>query len=158
MKFALPIAMFLALSMILAGVGMAADKNVVGTAASDKNLSQLVDLIKTAGIIDMLNGTGPFTIFAPDNDAFKASNVDLKALMKNTTDLKKVLTVHIVDAKKTSKDLKDGMVLKTVQGENLTVKIAPDGVITISGVKVIKPDIEASNGVVHIINSVLMPK
>ena len=105
----------------------------------------------------MLNGTGPFTVFAPVNNVFhNMSTEDLGVLIKNTTELKKVITFHIVGIKKASKDLKNGMELKTVQGENLTVAIGPKGIV-ISGVKVIKPDIEASNGVIHEISSVLKP-
>jgi uncharacterized surface protein with fasciclin (FAS1) repeats len=76
--------------------------------------------------------------------------------MENTTDLKKVLTYHVVAGKLMAKDLKNGMQLKTLQGENLTVKVGPEGVM-IAGAKIIEPNINASNGVIHIINAVLMP-
>jgi uncharacterized surface protein with fasciclin (FAS1) repeats len=157
MKFAMKVGIFLVLVITLAGEGMAAQKDIVDTAAANANLSQLVDLVKEAGLVDTLKGPGPFTVFAPNNDAFfNIPKEDLKALMENTTDLKKVLTYHVVAGKLMAKDLKNGMQLKTLQGENLTVKVGPEGVM-IAGAKVIEPDINASNGVIHIINAVLMP-
>jgi uncharacterized surface protein with fasciclin (FAS1) repeats len=157
MKFAMKTVMFLALAITLIGMGMAAQKDIVDMAAANTNLSQLVDLVKEAGLVDTLKGPGPFTVFAPNNDAFfNIPKQDLKALMENTTDLKKVLTYHVVPGKLMAKDLKNDMELKTVEGENLTVKVGPEGVM-ISGAKVIVPDINASNGVIHIINTVLMP-
>jgi uncharacterized surface protein with fasciclin (FAS1) repeats len=149
---------------LLAGVCMGAEsakvaeKNIVDTANVSGNFTELVGAIETAGLVDALSAPGNLTVFAPNDDAFfKIPNEDYKALLENTTELKNVLTFHVVEGKIMSKDLKDGQKLTTLQGENLIVKIGPDGV-TVNGAKVVQADIEASNGVIHVIDTVLMPK
>jgi Secreted and surface protein containing fasciclin-like repeats len=83
---------------------------------------------------------------------------DYKALLENSTELKKVLTFHIVEGKIMLKDLKNGQVLTSVQGENLTVKVGSNKVVTVNGANITEADITASNGIIHIIDTVLKPK
>jgi uncharacterized surface protein with fasciclin (FAS1) repeats len=145
-------------ALVLAGVCMAAEMNIMDTANATANLTEFVGAVETAGLTNTINA-GTFTIFAPSDDAF--SNIlpeDYKALLENSTELKNVLTFHVVEGKIMLKDLKDGQKLTTVQGENLTIKVGSDKVVTVNGANITKADIVASNGVIHIIGTVLMPK
>jgi uncharacterized surface protein with fasciclin (FAS1) repeats len=150
-------------AMILSGVCMgnepalAAEKNIVDTANASGNLTEFVGAIETAGLVDVLSAPH-LTVFAPNEDAFfKMPNEDYKALLENTTNLRKILTFHVVEGNIMSKDLKDGQELATLQGEKLMVKVGPDG-INVNGAKVVQADIKASNGVIHVIDTLLMPK
>jgi uncharacterized surface protein with fasciclin (FAS1) repeats len=151
-------------ALLLVGVCMGAEPakvtemNIVDTANASGNFTELVGAIETAGLVDTLSAPGSLTVFAPNDDAFfKIPNEDYKALLENTTNLKKILTFHVVNGKIMSKDLKDGQELTTLQGQKLMVKVGPEGV-TVNGAKVVQADIEASNGVIHVIDTVLMPK
>lgn len=147
---------------------MADDKketpNIVGVASSDAQFSTLVAAVKAAGLVDTLSGTGPFTVFAPTNAAFDklpAGTVDSLLKPENVEQLKSILTYHVVPAKVMSSDLKDGQVVTTVQGATLTVGIS-NGEVTLTDAKgnvskVTKADIAASNGVIHVIDTVVMP-
>ncbi|MDD1752935.1 MAG: fasciclin domain-containing protein [Methanotrichaceae archaeon] len=133
-------------------------KDIVDTARAAEYYEILVNAIHMAKLDDTLKGKGPFTVFAPDDAAFaKIKAADLDALFANKTALTKVLTYHVVPGKIMSKDLKDGMNLKTVEGEDLTIKITPTGVM-VDNATVTKADIETSNGVIHAIDAVVMPK
>ena len=136
----------------------AQDKNIVELAVETESLSTLVTAVKAAGLVETLSGEGPFTVFAPTNDAFAALPAGvLDDLLKpeNKQRLIDVLTYHVVGAKVMSTDLTDGQTAATVQGEEIKVDLS-DGV-SISGAMVAAPDIEASNGVVHVIHSVILP-
>jgi len=136
-----------------------AGETVVAIAAGNADFSTLVAAVKAAGLVDTLNGTGPFTIFAPTNAAFdKLPKGTVEDLLKpeNKAKLTAVLTYHVVAGKVLAADVKTGMV-KTVQGGDLDVKVAAGGV-TVNGAKVVKTDIVGSNGVIHVIDSVLLPK
>lgn len=136
---------------------LAAEKNIVDTANASGNLTEFVGAIETAGLVDVLSAPH-LTVFAPNEDAFfKMPNEDYKALLENTTNLRKILTFHVVEGKIMSKDLKDGQELATLQGENLMVKVGPDG-ITVNGAKIVQADVNASNGVMHVIDTLLIPK
>jgi uncharacterized surface protein with fasciclin (FAS1) repeats len=141
----------------LAGMAvMAQAKDIVDTAVAAGSFKTLATALQAAGLVDTLKGKGPFTVFAPTDEAFaKIPKADLDALLKDKAKLTAVLTYHVVPGKVMAKDVKAGAV-KTVQGGNLTV--ATTGGVTVNGAKVIKTDIEASNGVIHVIDTVVLPK
>lgn len=131
-------------------------KDIVDTAVAAGNFKTLVTALKAAGLVETLKGKGPFTVFAPTDEAFaKVPKADLDALLKDKAKLTSVLTYHVVPGTILSKDIKAGMV-KTVQGGELTIATAAG--VTVNGAKVTTADIEADNGVIHVIDSVLMPK
>ncbi len=145
-------------ALLLAGVCMAAEKNIMEIANATSNLTEFVGAVETAGLTDTLS-SGDYTVFAPSDEAFfKIPNEDYKALLENSTGLKDILIFHVVKGKMMSKDLKDGQELTTLQGENLMVKVWPNGVMSVNGANITQADVEASNGVIHIIDTVLMPK
>ena len=136
-----------------------ADQTVVAIAASNADFSTLVTAVKAAGLVDTLNGAGPFTIFAPTNAAFaKLPKGTVEDLLKpeNKAKLTAILTYHVVAGKVLAADVKTGKV-KTVQGGELDVKVT-DGGVTVDGAKVEKTDINGKNGVIHVIDSVVLPK
>jgi uncharacterized surface protein with fasciclin (FAS1) repeats len=137
---------------------------VVDVAASNDDFSTLVTAVEAAGLAETLNGDGPFTVFAPVNDAFAAlpaGTLDTLLLPENEDQLTAVLTYHVVPLEAMSEDLRDGMTITTVQGQPLTVGVSDSGVtLTDAGgntVSVVQADIEAGNGVVHVIDKVLLP-
>jgi uncharacterized surface protein with fasciclin (FAS1) repeats len=131
-------------------------KDIVDTAISAGNFGTLVTAIKAAGLVDTLKGKGPFTVFAPTDEAFaKIPKANLDALLADKTKLSGVLTYHVVPGRVMAKDVKAGSV-KTVQGSALTIS-TKDGVM-VDGAKVIKTDIITDNGVIHVIDAVVMPK
>ena len=131
-------------------------KDIVDTAVAAGNFKTLATALQAAGLIDTLKGKGPFTVFAPTDEAFaKIPKADLDALLKDKAKLTAVLTYHVLPGKVMAKDVKAGMV-KTVQGSSLTVATA--GGVTVDKAKVVKTDIVADNGVIHVIDSVVMPK
>ena len=135
-------------------VAMAA-KDIVDVAAGNKDFSTLVTAVKAAGLVDTLKGKGPFTVFAPTNEAFaKIPKADLDALLKDKAKLTAVLTYHVVPAKVMAKDVNAGDA-PTVNGK--AIKITTDKGVMVNNAKVIKTDIAASNGVIHAIDTVLMP-
>ena len=135
-------------------VAMAA-KDIVDVAAGNKDFSTLVTAVKAAGLVDTLKGKGPFTVFAPTNEAFaKIPKADLDALLKDKAKLTAVLTYHVVPAKVMAKDVKAGDA-PTVNGK--AIKISTDKGVMVNNAKVIKTDVTASNGVIHAIDTVLMP-
>ena len=114
---------------------------------------------EAAGLVETLNGDGPFTVFAPTDEAFAAlpeGTVDTLLMPENKDKLTAILTYHVVPGKVMSSDLTNGMMAETVQGESL--EIMTEGGVTVGGVNVTQPDIEASNGVIHVIDGVLMPQ
>lgn len=135
-----------------------AKKDIVDTAANAKNFSTLVSAVQAAGLVDTLKGEGPFTVFAPTDDAFAALGSAVDDLMKpeSKDTLTKVLTFHVVPAKVMSGDLENGMTAKTVQGDDIAFKIE-DGKVMVNDATVTTADIETSNGVIHVIDKVLMP-
>ncbi len=130
---------------------------VADAVAADPDLSTLVDAIKAAGLGDALAGAGPFTVFAPNNAAFAAlSKADLDALLADPKQLSAVLQYHVLSSALPSGDITDGMNATALDGNPLTFSVKPDGVY-VDSAKVITPDIETGNGVVHVIDSVLLP-
>lgn len=131
-------------------------KDIVDTAVAAGNFKTLATALTAAGLIDTLKGKGPFTVFAPTDAAFaKIPKADLDALLKDKAKLTSVLTYHVVPGKVMAADVKAGKV-KTVQGSELTVTTA--GGVMVDGAKVTATDIVADNGVIHVIDSVIMPK
>ena len=131
-------------------------KDIVETAVAAGSFKTLVTAVQAAGLVDTLKGPGPFTVFAPTDEAFaKIPKADLDALLKDKAKLTAVLTYHVVPGKVMAKDVKAGKV-KTVQGSEVTV--ATMGGVTVDASKVVKTDITADNGVIHVIDTVLMPK
>lgn len=141
-----------------------ASSDIVAVASNTSSLSTLVTAVKAASLVDTLQGAGPYTVFAPTNDAFAAlpaGTLDTLLKPENVDQLKSILTYHVVAGKVRSSDLKDGQVITTVQGGKLTVKIADGKVYLIdakgSQIMVEKADVNADNGIVHIVGGVLLP-
>jgi uncharacterized surface protein with fasciclin (FAS1) repeats len=131
-------------------------KDIVDTAVGAGNFKTLAIALKAAGLIDTLKGPGPFTVFAPTDAAFaKIPKADLDALLKDKAKLTAVLTYHVVSGKVMAKDVKAGKV-KTVQGSEITVSTT--GGVMVDAAKVTSVDIIADNGVIHVIDSVILPK
>ncbi len=150
------------LKSVVTGVAMASSvlavqaKDLVDTAVAAGNFKTLATALQVAGLVDTLKGKGPFTVFAPTDEAFaKVPKDQLDALLKDKAALTKVLTYHVVPGAVMAKDVKAGKV-KTVQGSELTVATA--GGVMVDGAKVTATDIVADNGVIHVIDSVVLPK
>ena len=143
-------------SMALAG---GHSKDIVDTAVGAGSFTTLVAAVQAAGLVDTLKGDGPFTVFAPTDEAFAAlpeGTVATLLLPENKDQLISILTYHVVAGKVMSTDLSNGMMATTVQGGNVTI-MTEDGV-SVNGAKVVTADIEASNGVIHVIDAVILPK
>ena len=146
------------------GVAMTADKNIVANAMGAKSVSTLVAAVKQAGLVETLSGPGPFTVFAPTNAAFdKLPKGAVDGLMKpeSKAKLAGVLTYHVIPGRLVAADLKDGQELTTVNGEKLHVSVK-DGKVMIGNGKdapatVQIADVISSNGVTHIIDGVVLP-
>lgn len=131
--------------------------DIVDTAKSAGSFNTLVTAVQAAGLVDTLKGPGPFTVFAPTDEAFaKIPKAQLDALLKDKAALTKVLTYHVVPAKVMAADVKPGAV-KTVQGSSFNVTTS-GGKVKVDNANVIKTDVTADNGVIHVIDSVIMPK
>jgi uncharacterized surface protein with fasciclin (FAS1) repeats len=148
-------------STVSVGGGIvSSDKNIVENAIAVPVFSTLVAATQAADLVTTLQGPGPFTVFAPANDAFTklpAGTVETLLQPENKAQLQGILTYHVVSGKILAADLKDGQIVKTVQGGNLKVtKI--DGKVMINGATVQAADAISSNGVIHVIDSVLLPE
>ena len=131
-------------------------KDIVDTAVGAGSFKTLATALGAAGLVETLKGKGPFTVFAPTDEAFaKIPKADLDALLKDKAKLTAVLTYHVVAGKVMAADVKAGNV-KTVQGSELTVSTSMG--VMVNNAKVIKTDIVADNGVIHVIDTVIMPK
>ena len=135
-----------------------AGKDIVATAQATKDLSTLVAAVTAADLVKTLQGEGPYTVFAPTNEAFAdiQSTVDTLLEPENKDDLTNVLTYHVVPGTYNAADLTDGQELPTVQGEKLTVSVDGD-TVKVGDATVTQADVETSNGVVHVIDTVLVP-
>ena len=130
--------------------------DIVDTAVAAGSFKTLAAALGAAGLVDTLKGKGPFTVFAPTDEAFaKIPKADLDALLKDKAKLTAVLTYHVVSGKVMAANVKAGKV-KTVQGSELTVSTSMG--VMVDKAKVVKTDIAADNGVIHVIDTVLMPK
>lgn len=144
---------------ILSSTAQAQSNDIVGLAVGNDNLKTLVAAVKAGGLVETLQGDGPFTVFAPTDEAFAAlPKGTLEMLLKpeNKDMLVSILTYHVVAGKVMSTDLSNGQKAKTVQGENVDVSIY-GGNVKISGATVVAADVKAKNGVVHVIDKVILP-
>lgn len=146
--------------VMVGGANMVPSKNIVENAANSTDHTTLVAAVKAADLAGTLSGAGPFTVFAPTNEAFNklpAGTVDNLVKPENKEKLTSILTYHVVPGALKAADLTDGQKLKTVEGEELTVSVK-DGKVMINGANVTIADVVSSNGVTHVIDAVLMPK
>ena len=136
----------------------AEDKTIVGVAAGAGQFNTLVAAVKAAGLVDTLNGNGPFTVFAPTDEAFAklpAGTVDNLLKPENKEKLAAILTYHVLSGKVMAADVKTS-IPKTVNGKEVAIRVNADKV-TIGAANVVRTDIPASNGVIHVIDTVLIP-
>ena len=146
----------LAMSVLSIAALSAQAKDIVDTAVGAGNFKTLAAALTAAGLVDTLKGPGPFTVFAPTDEAFaKIPKAQLDALLADKAKLTSVLTYHVVPGKVMAKDVKAGKV-KTVQGSDLT--LSTSGGVKVDAANVVKTDIVADNGVIHVIDSVVMPQ
>ena len=132
-------------------------KTIIDTATDAGKFTTLLNALKAAALTDTLRGAGPYTVFAPTDEAFKQlAPGALNALLKDTRKLKAVLNYHIVSGTVASNDVKSGDI-KTLEGTPLLAALV-DGKVTVNGAKVVQADIDASNGVIHAIDAVILPK
>jgi uncharacterized surface protein with fasciclin (FAS1) repeats len=150
-------ALFIAAAVAFAGTASANPKaDIVDTAVAAGSFNTLVTAVQAAGLVDTLKGKGPFTVFAPTDEAFaKLPAGTVEALLKDKEKLTKILTYHVVSGQVMSKDVKTGAV-KTVEGSSLQVKKDASGVM-VDEAHVIKADILTTNGVIHVIDTVVIP-
>jgi len=147
---------FIALAALSVSALAVQAKDIVDTAVAAGQFKTLATALQAAGLIETLKGKGPFTVFAPTDAAFaKIPKAQLDALLADKAKLTAVLTYHVVSGKVMAKDVKAGKV-KTVQGSELT--LGTMGGVTVDGAKVVQADIAADNGVIHVIDSVVLPK
>ena len=131
--------------------------DVVDTAVAAGSFKTLAAALQAASLVDTLKGSGPFTVFAPTDEAFaKLPAGTLEALLKDKQRLAAVLTYHVVPGRVMAADVVKLTAAKTVQGGSLTIRA--DKGVTVDGAQVVKTDIESSNGVIHVIDTVLMPR
>jgi uncharacterized surface protein with fasciclin (FAS1) repeats len=136
------------------------EKDIVDTAVAAGSFKTLVTAVKAAGLAETLKGKGPFTVFAPTDEAFaKLPTGTLENLLKpeNKEKLKGILTYHVVAGKVMAKDVVTMKEAKTVNGQMLTITVK-DGKVMVDNANVVKTDVAASNGVIHVIDAVLLPK
>jgi len=151
-------------TVMVGGAAMFPSKNIIQNAVNSKDHTTLVAAVKAAGLVQTLEGKGPFTVFAPTNAAFgklPAGTVDTLVKPENKAALTKILTYHVVAGKLEASDLTDGKMLKTVEGEQLTVKREGGHVMIVDAKggssKVTISNVNQSNGVIHVIDTVLLP-
>lgn len=149
-----------AATAMLAGAAMAQDaaSDIVDTAVAAGDFTTLVTAVQAAGLVDTLKGEGPFTVFAPTDAAFAAlpeGTVETLLKPENKDQLVSILTYHVVPGAVKSSDLTEGMTAATVQGGNVTFTL--DGGAKVNGANITAADIAASNGVIHVIDAVIMP-
>jgi uncharacterized surface protein with fasciclin (FAS1) repeats len=152
---------FLALTVaasVFSAPAFAADKDIVDTALGAGNFTTLAAALTAAGLVDTLKGAGPFTVFAPTDAAFAAlpaGTVEDLLKPENKDKLIAILTYHVIAGKVMSTDLSEGLKAKTVNGAEVTITL--DGGAKVNGVVISTADIAASNGVIHVIDAVILP-
>lgn len=135
------------------------ESDIVELASQTEALSTLVAAIEAAGLVETLKSDGPFTVFAPTNEAFAAlpdGTLESLLMEENRDQLIQILTYHVVPGKVMSSDLSDGMTAATVEGSDVSISVSDYGV-SVDDASVVQADIEASNGVVHVIDAVILP-
>lgn len=137
--------------------GAAEDQTIAEFAAQNPSFGTLVQALEATGLADQLQQQGPFTVFAPNDEAFgQLDQDDLNALLADPTQLTEILEYHVVEGAVLSSDLEDGQTVTTLQGEDLTVSIDGDTVM-VDGATVVQADVEVGNGVIHVIDGVIRP-
>lgn len=132
-------------------------QDIVDIAVANGNFTTLVAAVEAAGLVDTLKGDGPFTVFAPTDEAFAAlPEGTVEALLNDIPALTAILTYHVVPGAVMSGDLSDGMMAETVNGQSVTITLGD--AVMVDGATVVMADIEASNGVIHVIDAVIMPE
>ncbi len=152
------VAMTAAASLSFGGAAFAGGhaKDIVDTAVDAGTFETLVAAVTAAGLVDTLKGEGPFTVFAPTDEAFAAlPEGTVEALLQDIPALTAILTYHVVPGKVMSGDLSDGMTAATVNGAEVTIGTMNG--VTVNGANVVSADIEATNGVIHVIDAVILP-
>jgi uncharacterized surface protein with fasciclin (FAS1) repeats len=148
--------------VMVGGALMTPDRDIVENAMNANNVTTVVAAVDAAGLVETLKGAGPFTVFAPNNDAFAklpAGTVETLLKPENKAQLVDILTYHVVAGRYTSAELTDGQVLTTVEGKTITIGKTADGKITVNGSAMVETaDVISSNGVTFVIDEVLMPK
>jgi len=156
----LPLALLAALGLMIGSASVrAADENIVDTAVAAGNFTTLVTALKAAGLIGTLEGPGPFTVFAPTDAAFAklpAGTLDNLLKPENKAQLIQILTYHVVAGKMTSGQLTKLKAAKTVNGQTIPVKLS-GRTVSVDGADVATADITASNGLIHVIDAVMLP-
>ena len=148
----------LAISMFAAAGHHGMKKDIVDTAVAAGDFSTLVTAVKAAGLVETLKGEGPFTVFAPTDAAFaKVPTETLNALLADKAALANVLTYHVVAGKVMAADVVKLTSAVTVQGQAVSIEVK-DGKVYVDGAQVVTTDIKASNGVIHVIDAVILPK
>jgi uncharacterized surface protein with fasciclin (FAS1) repeats len=133
-------------------------KSIVETAVSAGTFNTLVTAVKAADLVEVLSSPGPFTVFAPTDDAFdKLPEGTIAKLLKNKDKLKAVLTYHVVPGKVMASDVVNLKSAKTLNGQEITIKVK-GGTVMVDNAKVVKTDIDCTNGVIHVIDTVILPK
>jgi uncharacterized surface protein with fasciclin (FAS1) repeats len=149
--------MVAALAVAPVAIAGSSTKDIVDTAVAAGNFTTLAKALKSAGLVDTLKGPGPFTVFAPTDEAFaKLPAGALEDLLKDKTKLTAVLTYHVVPGKVMASDVVKVDSAKTVNGKSVKIKVAGK-TVTVDGANVVKTDIACSNGVIHVIDSVILP-
>ncbi len=134
-----------------------ADETIVEIASGNADFTTLVTAVTAAGLVETLSGPGPFTVFAPTNAAFaKIPAEQLSAILADKAQLTKILTYHVVPGMVMAADLQPEQMVKTVEGQDLDIKVA-NGAATVNGCSIVKTDLMGSNGVIHVIDCVLLP-
>jgi uncharacterized surface protein with fasciclin (FAS1) repeats len=163
MRKLLPILALCALAMY--GPGLVPDgrggdkgtKDILDTAVAAGKFKTLAAAVQAAGLAETLKGSGPFTVFAPTDEAFaKLPEGTVDALLKDKAKLTAILTYHVVPGKVTAKDVAKITSAKTVEGDSVAIKVE-GGKVLVNNARVIMPDVMASNGVIHVIDTVLLP-
>ena len=155
----LSVALVVTLGIVAAQASKEPRKDIVDTAVAAGSFNTLATALKAAGLVDTLKGKGPFTVFAPTDEAFAklpAGTLDDLLKPENKEKLVAILTYHVLSGKVMAADVKT-MDAKTVQGQAVEIIVADAGV-TVNGAKVLKTDVMADNGVIHVIDTVIVPK
>jgi len=158
-KHLVSIVLALVVVLLPSSFAFAQEGDIVDTAAANEDFSTLVAAVQAAGLVDALKGEGPFTVFAPVNAAFEplAADGTLDALLADPSgDLTQILLYHVVPGKVMSSDLSDGLQADTLEGSPLTFTVSDSGAM-VNDANIVAADIEVSNGVIHVIDKVLVP-
>ena len=155
--WALPVALLASAFIGYSAMSQRAEKDIVDTAVGAGQFNTLVKLVQEADLVDALRGEGPFTVFAPTDEAFaKLPKKQVDALLKDKEALRQVLLYHVVQGKVMASDVTKMRSAKTLQGQNINIRVR-NNVVRINDAKVIKADIVCTNGVIHVIDKVNLP-